>query len=175
MNFRIEKATPAEYDNIINLIRTVYNSMEQVDWFAADNDEYTREMLSSGKGTAFLAIEEKIAALAAVFMVTYPGHSEENLGLDIGLPAGSLSLVAHMDSAAVLPAYRGHHLQRRLMEHAEAHLQSKGYRYLCCTIHPDNKYSLNSALSLGYKIMTTCEKYGGYLRAVLMKELLSPT
>lgn len=171
MNFKIVKASPAKYDSIISLIRTVYNSMLQADWFAADNDEYTREMLSSGKGTAFIAIEEKTAALAAVFMVTYPGHSDENLGLDIGLSADSLSLVAHMDSAAVLPAYRGHHLQRRLMEHAENYLCSKGYRYLCCTIHPENKYSLNSALSLGYEVKTTCEKYGGYLRAVLMKEL----
>ena len=171
MNFIIEKATETQYDSIINLIRTVYNSMEQTDWFAADNDEYTREMLSSGKGTAFIAIEEKTAALAAVFMVTYPGHSVENLGLDIDLPADTLHLVAHMDSAAVLPVYRGHHLQKRLMEHAESHLCSKGYRYLCCTIHPDNKYSLNSALALGYKVKTTCEKYGGYMRAVLMKEL----
>lgn len=175
MNFKIEKATPAQYDSIINLIRTVYNNMEQADWFAADNDEYTREMLSSGKGTAFIASEEKTAALAAVFMVTYPGHSDENLGLDIGLPTDSLTLVAHMDSAAVLPDYRGHHLQRRLMEHAEANLRKAGYRYLCCTIHPDNKYSLNNALSLGYEVMTTCEKYGGYLRAVLMKELSFPS
>ena len=171
MNFIIKQAVPAQFDNIIRLIRTVYNNMEQTDWFAADNDEYTRKMLSSGKGTAFLAIEEKTAALAAVFMVTYPGHSDENLGLDIGLSSEALPFVAHMDSAAVLPAYRGHHLQRRLMAHAEAYLRANGYRYLCCTIHPDNKYSLNSALSLGYEIKTTREKYGGYLRAVLMKEL----
>lgn len=171
MNFVIQKATPEMYPDIVSLIRTVYNSMKQKEWYAADNDEYTLEMLLSRRGTAFVAIEEKTAALAAVFMVTYPGQSDENLGLDIALPSEELLLVAHMDSAAVLPSYRGHKLQQRLMKFAETHLQDNGYRYLCCTIHPENKYSLNSALSLGYQIMTTCEKYGGYLRAVLMKAL----
>lgn len=171
MNFTIKKASFEMYTDIVALIRSVYNSMEQKEWYAADNDEYTLEMLLSGKGTAFVALEEKTAALAAVFMVTYPGNSSENLGLDIGLPNDVLSMVAHIDSVAVLPAYRGHGLQKQLMQHAEALLEESGYHYLCCTVHPDNCYSLNSALSLGYKVMTTCEKYSGYLRAVLMKEI----
>ncbi len=77
-----------------------------------------------------------------------------------------------MDSAAVLPAFRGFHLQRRLMKTAEEELQREGFRYLCCTVHPDNKSSLQSVLSQGYRIAKTCEKYGGFPRHILIRELI---
>ena len=97
---------------------------------------------------------------------------EENLGRDIGLPESELGKVAHMDSAAVLPSFRGFHLQRRLMKTAEEELQREGFRYLCCTVHPDNKSSLQSVLSQGYRIAKTCEKYGGFPRHILVRELI---
>ena len=97
---------------------------------------------------------------------------EENLGRDIGLPESELRKVVHMDSAAVLPSFRGFHLQRRLMKAAEEELQREGFRYLCCTVHPDNKSSLQSVLSQGYRIAKTCEKYGGFPRHILIRELI---
>lgn len=171
MNFILQKAASESYRDVVTIIRTVSNNMEQKEWYVTDADDDTFKMLLEEKGTAFIAIEKKTSAPAAVFTVTYPGFSSENLGLDAGISTDALSLVAHMDSAAVLPAYRGHGLQRKLMEYAESYLRISGYRYLFCTIHPDNQYSLNNALSLDYKIVTICEKYGGFLRAVLMKEI----
>lgn len=171
MEFLLEKCEIEETDSIVHLIETVYEQMAEKEWFAADNGEYTRETLISGQGRAYKAVETLSGRMAAVFMTSYPGLSSENLGLDIGLPKDQLNKVAHMDSAAVLPQYRGHGLQRRLMQMAEPDLINEGYRYLCCTVHPDNQYSLNSILSQGYRIMATREKYGGYLRHILMKEL----
>lgn len=171
MDFIIQKASSEIFDEIIDIIQSVLSSMAQKDWFAADNAEYTRHMLITKKGIAYTAVVKETGAIAGIFMVTFPGNSTDNLGRDAGLPADELMKVAHMDSAAVLPPYRGHHLQRQLMLAAENDLKKSGYQYLCCTIHPDNRYSLNSALSLNYQIIATCEKYGGYLRAVLMKKL----
>lgn len=171
MDFIIEKATESQYPDIVNLIRSTCNNIRPNQWFTADNDEYTYEMLRAGKGTGYVAIERESNALAAIFMSLVPGNGDENLGRDFGLSDDKLPYVAHMESVVVKSDYRGHHLQRRLMETAEADLKEAGYHYLCCTIHPDNKYSMNNALSLGYKVMTICEKYGGYLRAVMMKEI----
>lgn len=171
MNFVIQKADSKSFNEIADVIQSVLSSMDEKEWFAADNAEYTKHMLTTKKGTAYTAVVKETGAIAGVFMVTFPGNSSDNLGIDAGLPKDELLKVAHMDSAAVLPAYRGNHLQKKLMLAAENDLKKSGYQYLCCTIHPDNRYSLNSALSLGYQIITTCEKYGGYIRAVLMKKI----
>ena len=42
-----------------------------------------------------------------------------------------------------------------------------------CTIHPDNIYSMQNALKLGYKNILTKEKYGGKIRAIMLKEVAS--
>ena len=187
MDFEIRKCGKEDIDTIVGLIRTVYEQMEQKEWFAADNSEYTRKMLAESRGTAWMAVEKESGQPAGVFMTAIPfppgemiseqeGNAqedyEENLGRDIGLPESELGKVAHMDSAAVLPAFRGFHLQRRLMKTAEEELQREGFRYLCCTVHPDNKSSLQSVLSQGYRIAKTCEKYGGFPRHILIRELI---
>ena len=171
MEFQIKKAKSQQYEAVITLIQNVLDTLPQKEWFAADNADFTRTILTEGKATAYIAVCMDTDEIAGTFITVIPGNSIENLGFDTGLSDRELLKVAHMDSAAVLPAYRGYHLQKKLMLFAEKELKADGYRYLCCTIHPDNKYSMNSARSLGYEIVKVCEKYGGYLRAVLMKEL----
>ena len=97
---------------------------------------------------------------------------------DFTLPAGNtrmgdqeLSLVAHMDSVAILPEYRGYKLQYRLMQTAEGDLREKGFRYLLCTVHPDNRYSRDNIVSQGYKSVAVKEKYGGYMREIFLKRI----
>ena len=81
-------------------------------------------MLGEGRGTAWMAVERESGRPAGVFLTAIPLPSgkavpgpdsgpdantpedyEENLGRDIGLPESELGKVAHMDSAAVLPAF----------------------------------------------------------------------
>lgn len=174
MKFQIKRAEPEQFDAVITLIQDVLDSLPQKEWFAADNADFTRAILTKGSATSYIAVCMDTGEIAGTFITVIPGNSNENLGYDIGLSDRELLKVAHMDSAAVLPAYRGHHLQKELMLFAEKELKAAGYQYLCCTIHPDNKYSMNSARSLGYEVVKVCEKYGGYLRAVLMKELQVP-
>ena len=171
MEFRIEKALEADYREMAWLIQKVWDSLANKEWFAADNAEYTYGILAEGKGLGYKAVEAETGALAGVFMVTFPGKDEENLGYDIGLPEKELDLVAHMDSAAILPEYRGNHLQYQMMQEAEADLRERGFRYLMCTVHPENSYSRDNVLRQGYEVMATKEKYGGYLRDILMKQV----
>ena len=109
--------------------------------------------------------------LAGMFFVVLPGMEEENLGYDIGMQGRQLYECAIMDTVVVLPEYRGMHLQYEMMQTAERKLHKEGYRYLLCTVHPENKFSRENVKRQGYKKILTKEKYGGFLRDIWMKEL----
>ena len=104
-------------------------------------------------------------------LTQYLGMEEENLGYDIGMQGRQLYECAIMDTVVVLPEYRGMHLQYEMMQTAERKLRKEGYRYLLCTVHPENKFSRENVKRQGYKKMLTKEKYGGFLRDIWMKEL----
>lgn len=171
MTFRIEKADAGLYQEIEDIIESVWEQIENKDWFVADNAEYTYRVLNEGNGAAYVAVEEESGRKAGVFLTVFPGNSEHNLGRDAGLSKEELEYVAHMESVAVLPEFRGHQLQYRLMQEGERELRKRGYRYLMCTVHPDNVFSLNNVRKQGYEIVKVGEKYGGYRRAVLLKRL----
>ncbi|HBG12936.1 MAG TPA: hypothetical protein DDX68_16840 [Clostridium sp.] len=58
-----------------------------------------------------------------------------------------------------------------MMKTAEEELRKQGYRYLMCTVHPENRYSKNNIIKQGYQVVLTKEKYGGYVRDILLKKL----
>jgi len=171
VGFRIEKADAGDYQTFADIIQTVWRGLDKKEWFVADNAEYTYEMLTTGKGIGYKAVDINTDKVAGVFLVTKPGDSGGNLGRDAGLGDGELPLVAHMESVAVLPEYRGHRLQYRLMQEAEKDLKESGFKYLMCTVHPDNGYSRNNVMGQGYRSVVVKEKYGGYRREVFLKEI----
>lgn len=174
MNLIISRACiPDDIVPVTDLILTVYDQLppDRKAWFVVDDTSYTHQILKDGQAWAYKAVDQETQQLAGVFTVIFPGLNENNMGYDVGLDADQLPFVAHMDTAAVLPAYRGQHLQYRMMAMAEADLKAAGYHYLCVTAHPDNHYSGNNMLSLGYRIIATKEKYGGFLRNIFLKEV----
>lgn len=173
MNFQIVKAKSSDASAIAEVMQKVYDNMKETDWYVTDSAEDTEKMLLTGKGKGYMAIAEDTKEIAGIFLVAFPGLSAENLGYDLNFSREQLLLTAHMDSAAVLPRYRGNRLQYRLMQEAEQDLRAMGYRYLLCTIHPDNRFSQANALRQGYQVVKTTKKYGGYLRDILMKQILT--
>ena len=107
-----------------------------------------------------------------MFFVILPGAHPDNLGYDLGMEKEKLKLCAMMDTAAVLPEFRGHYLQYKMMQHAEGDLRQIGYRYLLCTVHPENVFSRSNVMKQGYQKMLTKEKYGGFLRDIWMKNII---
>ena len=146
MTFEIVKAEEKDYELFASIIQEVYEAMEQKEWFAADNAEYTYEMLKYSNGVGYKAIHQPSGAVAGILLTTFPGDSEENLGRDIGLPESELMLVAHMDSVAILPEYRGAGLQKRLMQHRQ------------------------NIIKQGFKPVKTALKYGGYQREIFLRD-----
>lgn len=171
MEFRIERADVGDYRLFSDIIQTVWQNLDKKEWFVADDAAYTYEMLESKKGIGYKALAVDPGEVVGVFMAAIPGVSPWNLGYDVGMEEARLLLVAHMESVAILPGYRGHKLQYRLMQAAETDLRNQGFRYLMCTVHPDNCYSRNNVVSQGYKPVMVKEKYGGYLREIFLKDL----
>ena len=80
--------------------------------------------------------------------------------------------VAHMDSVVILPEYRGHRLQYRLMEAAEKILlEETNYRILLATVHPDNIYSLQNVKARGFRVAAEVTAYQGLPRYIMRKDL----
>lgn len=171
MNFVMKRADIHNYKAMADVIQSVWLEINNKDWFVADDPEKLRLLLEEGNGLGYQAVEEESGALAGVFFVAFPGAGEENMGRDIGISEEELPKVAHMESVAILPEYRGHGLQYRLMLEGEEELKRRGYQYLMCTIHPDNQFSKNNAIRQGYEVMATKEKYGGFLRDILLKRI----
>lgn len=165
MDIQIRKIGIKEVHKYLEFLHEIKAMMEQDEWFFLDPDEEVYEMMDHDAMGIWLA--EDGERIAAVFCVVYPGLQRFNLGYDLDFPDEDLRRVVHMDTAAVHPDYRGQKLQYRMMLHAEQELTG---RILLCTIHPDNRYSLNNVLKQGYTIEKRLEKYGS-IRYLLRKNL----
>jgi len=172
MEFIFEKASKSDITVLVQLVEDVWKGMEHKEWFALydDVDKYINDSIDIGKGFVYKAVDASTGRIAGICVVTYPGDDSENLGYDIALPESELSQVAHMDTIVVHPLYRGNGLQQKLISLAEQKVLSEGFRYLMCTIHPDNIYSKENMEECGYKVVKETIKYGGMPRLVLLKE-----
>lgn len=168
-DFALRLAEKQDIDGIFYVMEQVRDTIANQEWFVADDRDYIRRHIDGNAGFTVVA-GTKDGRIAAFFTIDYPGTRADNLGYDIGLPAEECLRTAHMDTVGVLPEYRGNHLMARLLELAETVLSKTGYRHLMCTIHPDNRYSLDNMKSHGYEIMATKEKYGGFMRHILYKQ-----
>lgn len=167
-SFIIRKANGLDLKRIMEIMNTVQNSIKQKEWFVPDNEEYVYRHLSHD---GFIIVAEREDKICGFFLVHIPGKGHENMGYDINLPPNKLEKVAHMDSVAILPEFRGNHLQSLLLKQAECILKSKGFTCFLATVHPENKYSLQNFLSSGYGVKKTVKKYGGLIRYILFKEI----
>lgn len=178
---KIRRAQMEDMVRVKELMDRVKQNMEHPDWYVTDELPWLLRHVSE-EGFTLLAETEESEKLAAFFVVDFPGVRElsgnllsletaENLGIEAGLDERERLLVAHMDSVAVDPEFRGHHLQGRLVEAAERELSGRMQKFLLCTVHPDNYASLHTMQSHGYRVIATKEKYGGTLRHVLMKKI----
>ncbi len=170
MEFKITRAGIEDTELIAAIIAKSYDSLENKDWFLADDAEYVRNLFLDKAGIVWLATETVSGRPAGIFMSAFEGETEKCLGWDIGFSAEQCKECATMDSVAVLPEFRGFHLQYQLMQHGEQELTAMGFRYLMATVHPDNHASKDTMLLLGYRVMRTMIKYDGYLRDVMLKE-----
>ncbi len=168
---QIRRVSAERLREAAEIVRAVESRMVQKEWFVAESYEEFQRWMSADRGLLYLASDMDSGKAAGMFFAVLPGMEPENLGYDIGMKETELEQVALMDTAAVLPEFRGMGLQYRMMQEAELDLKRMGYRYLMCTVHPENRFSRENVRRQGYRHVMTKEKYGGYLRDIWMKEL----
>lgn len=163
----IRKGTQADTENFIELLQFTWKRMDHPDWLYLDDPSEVREMMSNGTMKLWVAMDGE--RLAAAFDILIPGLDSFNYGYDLGFSKEALLRTVNMDTIVVHPDYRGQGLQRLLMKEAELWAVAQGYQTLMCTVHPDNSFSLNNMLKLGYRIEKTIPKYGS-IRHILCKQ-----
>ena len=184
-SYTLRPATINEAYEIWSIMDTCFQALEHKEYFICDDLDYVKDILS-GHGFGVVACDMD-GNIVGNLLVKYPGLNEENLGYDvfgksfkaneiaapcnIALTLGNLNCVLHMDSASVLPEHRGHSLERKMITFAETLVDTSKYCYSFATVAPENTASLKSLKKNGYQLMVTKEKYAGYVRCVMMKEL----
>lgn len=180
--FPIALATAADVPAILAIMTAAHQAMAVPDRYITDDEAYVvAHIVQQGVVLLAYAAPETPPAKrtqmsagdpVAFLMLHFPAADAENhLGRAAGLPLEAMARTAHMDSAAVLPQWQGHGLQRQLLLAAEPLLAQMGYRHLCGTVAPDNTPSVRSFLACGYVVAATVEKYGGLRRHVMYKAL----
>lgn len=168
---QIHLAVPEQVDEIFAIMSGVAAQMEHPEYYVIDDRDYVARHISQ-EGFTLLWMEGETVAGFLIVHLPRPGD-EHNLGNDLGFSPRQLLLSAHMESAAILPQFRGRGIQKKLLAAAGGRVRQMGFQYSLCTVHPDNLPSFNSLLSLGYQVAATKLKYGGKLRHIMKKELRS--
>lgn len=173
--FMIRKAEVRHVSEIMSVIEEAHQSMEEQDWFAADDESFIREIFT-GKGFVIGAWDAETGELAGYFSVVFPDGAE-HLGRYAGLSEEEFGKVVYLDSTAVKEAYRGNGLQGKMLRAAEAELDKRlkdmgeSVQYRICTVHPKNRYSLGNMQKHGYEVLGWAKLYGGLERYVLCKQV----
>ena len=135
-------------------------------WYSADDENYVRKHLHEN---GFILKAKADGCLAGFLIVRFPKDAGDNLGSYVRLTKEQRQYVAHMESVAVSPDYRGNKLQRCLMAEGEKNLKDTQYKYLMGTAHPENIYSVKAKLD--YEIVAEDNKYGGRPGYVFFKKI----
>ncbi len=161
----------AALHEIVNLQKLVAQSLPSPEIFRLHDVGYFRSLLESERSVIGVIADGGLIAYSLIYI---PGEGKENLGRDVGLPEEELKLVAHLQAAAVHPAYRGNGLQRRM---GAAHLkviEEMGYEHVLCTVSPKNPISLRNVLSNGFVIRGLKPKFDCAWRYIMYKNFLHP-
>lgn len=164
----IRKGTYQDTEPFIELMALVRQNMDHKEWLFLDPPDEVREMMADGTMSLWVAVDGE--RVIGAFDILSPQLGANNYGYSIGLTNEELMQVVNMDTAVVHPDYRGMGLQKRLMRCAEEELMKSGEHILMCTVHPENRFSLNNVLSQGYTICKTVPMYGS-VRHVLRKNI----
>lgn len=168
--FLIRIAQLDDAEEIHRIMVEVSSSLEDSSLYVCDDLAYVKEQISqTGFAVVACNYEQKIVGS---FVIRYPAEAEDNLGLDIDLPDDELGKVVHMESAVVLPEYRGNHLQRKMLAFAETLIDKNKYCHFLATASPSNPASCKTFENSGYTSVLTKEKYGGLIRNIYRKDVI---
>lgn len=160
-------ATTEDIPKICYVMEIGFATTKSEDWYVVDDEEFIARHINEEGYILKYMVDGR---LAGFLLVRHPNLAEDNLVRYLpDWTEETLKLVAHMESAAVLPEYHGQKIQQKLLLAAEEIEKKHGTSYLMATVHPENIYSGRNREQLGYQCLLETEKYGGLRRKILCK------
>jgi ribosomal protein S18 acetylase RimI-like enzyme len=138
------------------------------DIYYVDNDEFIIGHYKN-RARGFIKVAEFNKTFAGYCLIQFPSE-EENLGNKAGIINNNI-IIAHIESLGVSKNFRGHGLQKLLINNALTELRRMGVKKAYCTVSPDNKYSLKNFIETGFIKIAEKELYGGYKRLILARDV----
>ena len=162
----LRRLSMADKDEALALHRVIADGAHH-DIFIPGTDDNFLSILG-GEG-AVLGIQDgkRIICMRTVLFRT---SDEEILSEDMGLLPDQMKRMAFVDYCIVHHDYRGNNLQFLTHCFMEAFLWDD-FDYLYTTVSPKNIYSLRNVISCGFYAFQLKERYGGYMRYLLRKDL----
>ena len=77
MEFRIKKAKLNDVHAVAALIRAVWEQMDNREWFVMDEADFLKDVLESGRGFIYMAIDAGTEKLAGVMDILTPGLEKD--------------------------------------------------------------------------------------------------
>lgn len=167
MEFAYSLAKESDSEAIYEIMQEAERGLENKEDFVSDSLDFIKRHIKKEGFIVLAKYGEKPSEIAGFFIIRFPREEEDNLGNDLGLKKEEKDRVVHMESAAVLPTFRGRGLQAQMLKFALEKLKPSS---IClATVSPQNKASLSSFLKEDFHIVLTKEKYQGKLRHILYK------
>lgn len=164
----IRRLSHMDVNQIRVLMTDVISRLSSQELFAMDDEAYFLKHME-GKGEIYGAFYND--ALVAYSVLAFPGKSESNLGIELGVPEVELTRIAVLDSTVVHESARGLGLQSFFHELRERRARERGFLYLYSTVHPENNPSIKNLERAGFTLQFTRPMYGGKTRHCYSKRL----
>ena len=157
-------------EKILELDKKIYEGLENKDLYVlSTKDDYLKTLKNIGKVVGCIIPETD--ELIAMGVYSSYGYDNHNYGYDFNISDEELLKVGQIESTVVDADYRGNGLQMVICGILEDVAKENGNTMISATASPDNKYSVNTFIKLGYEIVADKIKYGGFRRYVLMKKI----
>lgn len=167
--FTFRPCGPEYIDTILAIQEEAFSLLEDEQWLRRNSREMLESCLLPPHSTIGVFDGETLAAFGTLYIA---GDSQENLGRKMGLEREEDMLsTANFKLVIVRPAYRGNGLQRALTTELERIAKERGFRRICSSVSPYNRFSADNFVAMGYKLGGHAVLYGGLERNIYCKEL----
>ncbi|MGE5417364.1 MAG: N-acetyltransferase family protein [Acidobacteriota bacterium] len=161
------------FDKVVTLQRTVIEDlMDHSMFYPLMPGEIERLLDGQGMSVGMVDSKGELVGYSAAY---FPGKTQHNLGLDLGIAEEQLDQVVHLEVSMVDPDHRSMGLQKMMYQYLLEQIKVLAkYRYVSSTVSPWNLSSLAGTLSLSLLIACLKPKYYGYWRYIFYQDLLEP-
>ena len=155
-NFKIRSCNRSNLEEIVEVQKIVVDKIDDKNIFIDTDVETIKEYLCDERLYAVRGVFSGNSLCAYLFLIFTPDHAE-SLSKYIYNDKYNINIkdIVTLDTAAVLPDYRGNGLQRLLIQDAHNLAKEKNCNFLVTCVSPSNHFSLNNILKEEFCICRT--------------------